>query len=499
MEEKVNIYDVSFSYHKTERQLSDINLKISQGECIAVIGGSGCGKSTLTRVINGLIPAFFYGELNGDVIIDGKNIKKLMSWEIGAMVGNVFQDPRSQFFSNEVAGEIAFGCENLGLTHEEIIKRVFTTAKEMEIEELLNKSIYTLSYGMRQKVAICSAKAMEPQIYVFDEPSANLDLNGTYILSELIKKLKKEGKTVIISEHRLFYLSHIVDRYVLMENGKIIRNYSTEEMKRQDFKTLNEMGLRTLSFQNISIPPKEEQYSTQFYPIKISKLCKKFGNNVLFQDLSFQYNGCEIIALVGSNGVGKSTLGKIIAGLMKETSGKILFDGIEKKYKKRIGRVWYIPQDLDSQLFGENLVDELTTGLKNSESNKEKALELLKKLGLFLLRDKHPATLSGGQKQRLVLGVAMMRDVPMIILDEPTSGLDFNSMEKVRLLIQEQQKKGIKFFIISHDIEFIARTCNRVLRLKNGKITEDYYLKDMDSLLRSMEYEEEIYRKDGNQ
>ena len=499
MEEKVNIYDVSFSYHKSERQLSDINLKISQGECIAIIGGSGCGKSTLTRVINGLIPAFFYGELNGDVIIDGKNIKKLMSWEIGAMVGNVFQDPRSQFFSNEVAGEIAFGCENLGLTHEEIIKRVFTTAKEMEIEELLNKSIYTLSYGMRQKVAICSAKAMEPQIYVFDEPSANLDLNGTYILSELIKKLKKEGKTVIIAEHRLFYLSNIVDRYVLMENGKIIRNYSTEEMKRQDFKTLNEMGLRTLSFQNISIPPKEEQYSTQFYPIKISNLCKKFENNVLFQDLSFQYNGCEIIALVGSNGVGKSTLGKIIAGLMKETSGKILFDGIEKKYKKRIGRVWYIPQDLDSQLFGENLVDELTTGLKNSESNKEKALDLLKKLGLFLLRDKHPATLSGGQKQRLVLGVAMMRDVPMIILDEPTSGLDFNSMEKVRLLIQEQQKKGIKFFIISHDIEFIARTCNRVLRLKNGKITEDYYLKDMDSLLRSMEYEEEIYRKDGNQ
>ena len=499
MEEKVNIYDVSFSYHKSERQLSDINLKISQGECIAIIGGSGCGKSTLTRVINGLIPAFFYGELNGDVIIDGKNIKKLMSWEIGAMVGNVFQDPRSQFFSNEVAGEIAFGCENLGLTHEEIIKRVFTTAKEMEIEELLNKSIYTLSYGMRQKVAICSAKAMEPQIYVFDEPSANLDLNGTYILSELIKKLKKEGKTVIIAEHRLFYLSNIVDRYVLMENGKIIRNYSTEEMKRQDFKTLNEMGLRTLSFQNISIPPKEEQYSTQFYPIKISNLCKKFENNVLFQDLSFQYNGCEIIALVGSNGVGKSTLGKIIAGLMKETSGKILFDGIEKKYKKRIGRVWYIPQDLDSQLFGENLVDELTTGLKNSESNKEKALDLLKKLGLFLLRDKHPATLSGGQKQRLVLGVAMMRDVPMIILDEPTSGLDFNSMEKVRLLIQEQQKKGIKFFIISHDIEFIAITCNRVLRLKNGKITEDYYLKDMDSLLRSMEYEEEIYRKDGNQ
>ncbi|MCC9744945.1 ATP-binding cassette domain-containing protein, partial [Streptococcus agalactiae] len=200
----------------------------------------------------------------------------------------------------------------------------------------------------------------------------------------------------------------------------------------------------------------------------------------------FQYDNNEIIALVGANGVGKSTLGKIIAGLIKENSGKILVDGRLRQHKQRIGEIWYIPQDLDSQLFGEDLIDELTTGLKHSDKNIDKAEDILRKLGLIDLKRKHPATLSGGQKQRLVLGVAMMRNVPMIILDEPTSGLDFNSMEKVRTLIEEQQKNGTKFFIISHDIEFVARTCNRILKLDRGEITEDYYLKNIEDLLKSM-------------
>jgi energy-coupling factor transporter ATP-binding protein EcfA2 len=489
VQEKIQIHHVSFSYQKNEQQLDKIDLTIASGDCIAVVGGSGCGKSTLTRVINGLIPSFFQGNLSGEVLINHKNIKKLSSWEIGAMVGNVFQDPRSQFFSNEVAGEIAFGCENLGLSHEEIIKRVNQTINEMGIKELLNTSIYTLSYGMRQKVAICSAKAMDPDIYVFDEPSANLDLKSTYLLADLIQKLKDAGKTIMIAEHRLFYLNGVADKYILMESGRIIGRYSAEEMQKQGSEILNKKGLRSLNFKDISVPKRTDISISPSHSIKVLNLSKSFRNKILLKNISFQYDGNEIIALVGPNGVGKSTLGKIIAGLIKETSGQVLLDNIEQRYKHRVGKVWYIPQDLDSQLFGEDLVDELTTGLKDSEKDIEKAEKILEKLGLLFLKDKHPATLSGGQKQRLVLGVAMMRDVPMIILDEPTSGLDFNSMEKVRALIKEQQKNGTKFFIISHDIEFIARTCERILKLDEGKIIEDYYLKDIQSLLKSMEYE----------
>lgn len=486
MKGEIQIHHVNYSYHKNEMQLTDINLNIEQGECIAIIGASGCGKSTLTRVINGLIPSFFQGNLSGKTLIKQKDICKLSSWEIGKMVGNVFQDPRSQFFSNEVAGEIAFGCENIGLTHSEIIKRVDRTVKEMEIEDLLNTSIYALSYGMRQKVAICSAKAMEPDIYVFDEPSANLDLNATYLLADLIRKLKNDRKTIILAEHRLFYLSDIADRYIFMEKGEIVKEYSAKEIKEQKSENLNKRGLRSLCFNDISIPETDLSGSTSLKSIEVRNLNKKFKNNHLLKNITFQYDNNEIIALVGSNGVGKSTLGKIIAGLIKESSGEILIGGNLSQYKQRIGEIWYIPQDLDSQLFGEDLIDELITGLDDPVKKMDKAENILRKLGLLKLKHKHPATLSGGQKQRLVLGVAMMRDVPMIILDEPTSGLDFNSMEKVRALIKEQQKNGTKFLIISHDIEFIARTCNRILKLEEGKIIEDYYLKNMCDLLKSM-------------
>lgn len=487
MKEEVQIYHVKYSYRQNEMQLNDINLNVSQGECMAIIGASGCGKSTLTRVINGLIPSFFQGELSGQTLIKQKDISKLSSWEIGKMVGNVFQDPRSQFFSNEVAGEIAFGCENIGLTHSEIIERVDQTVREMGIKDLLNTSIYALSYGMRQKVAICSAKAMEPDIYVFDEPSANLDLNATYLLADLIQKLKNDGKTIILAEHRLFYLSDIADRYIFMETGKIVKEYSAKEIREQNSEALNKLGLRSLRFDDISIPKTDLSQEIPSHSIKVMNLSKRFKNNLVLKNITFQYDKNEIIALIGANGVGKSTLGKIIAGLMKENSGKILIDGVLKQRKQRVGEIWYIPQDLDSQLFGEDLIDELTIGLKCPDKKTDRAKQILEKLGLLKFKNKHPATLSGGQKQRLVLGVAMMRNVPMIILDEPTSGLDFKSMEKVRALIKEQQKNGIKFLIISHDIEFIARTCNRILKLDGGEIIEDYYLKNIQDLLKSIE------------
>ncbi|HFR3740948.1 TPA: ABC transporter ATP-binding protein, partial [Streptococcus suis] len=164
MENKIRLNNINFAYRGNEKLLNGVNLEILKGQCFAIVGGSGCGKSTLTRVINGLIPSFYQGDLEGEVFIDNKNLRKLNTWEIGSLVGNVFQDPRSQFFANEVAGEIAFGCENLGLSHDEIVDRVHKSAKEMNILDLLNASIYTLSYGMRQRVAICSAKAMQPDI-----------------------------------------------------------------------------------------------------------------------------------------------------------------------------------------------------------------------------------------------------------------------------------------------------------------------------------------------
>ena len=485
MENKIKINNINFSYRGNDKQLTDINLTILSGQCLAIVGKSGCGKSTLTRVINGLIPSFYQGYLDGDVFIDDKNIGELNTWEIGSFVGNVFQDPRSQFFANEVAGEIAFGCENLGLSHNEIVDRVHKSAKEMNVLDLLNTSIYTLSYGMRQRVAICSAKAMQPDIYVFDEPSANLDLKSTYQFAKLIQKLKKEGKTIIIVEHRLFYLNLIVDNYIFMVDGKIKKNYTSDEFNNISSKELNDIGLRSLHFEDIFLDGFTNQSTQGYKSFEISGISKKYGKNLLLNNISFKFDSNEIIALIGSNGVGKSTLGKICSGIQKETTGEICLEDKPIKRKRRLEKIWYIPQDLDSQLFGEDLVDELVTGLKDKEKHVEKAEAILKKLGLFELKNQHPSTLSGGQKQRLVLGVAMMRNISVVILDEPTSGLDYESMEQVAKLIREQRDLGTKFLIISHDIEF----SERVIKIEDGRITEDYYLKDINTLLNSMGYE----------
>ena len=486
MNSKVKIKNLDFSYKEQGSQLKNINLEIESGKCMVLIGKSGCGKSSLTRTINGLIPNFYHGTINGKVFLDGIDIRRLKSWELGKYTGNVFQDPRSQFFANEVGGEIAFGCENAGLSHEEINYRVHKSAKDMEIENILETSIYTLSYGMRQKVAIAAAKAMEPDVYIFDEPSANLDVASTRLFAQILKGLKESGKSIIIAEHRLYYLNGIADQYVLMKQGKIERYFTQQEIDALSELDLNQIGLRTPELEALK-RNKVANIVKKEHSLKVSNITKTIQNKTILHNINFSFYAQEIIALIGNNGAGKSTFGKILAGVAKETSGNVMLREKILKAKKRRGYIWYIPQDLDSQLFGESLLDELLTGLKPEESLKKKAEQILVDLDLRELKDRHPSTLSGGQKQRLALGVAMMYDAEIIILDEPTSGLDGSNMLRVGAILRKMNEQGTKFIIISHDVEFIMNTCDRVIKMEQGQITEDYFIRSSVELLHSME------------
>ena len=218
----IEFENVSFAYTGQEHDgLRDINLKISDGECVLFCGRSGCGKTTITRLVNGLIPQFYQGELQGRVLVDGQEISSLPMYQIAAKVGSVFQNPRTQFFNVDTDSEIAFGIENEARPPQELIERVEQTADDLRIQKLRNRNIFELSGGEKQKIAFASVYAMNPQIYLLDEPSSNLDMTSIQELGEHLRLIKKQGKTVLIAEHRLYYLMELADRIVYLEKGEI--------------------------------------------------------------------------------------------------------------------------------------------------------------------------------------------------------------------------------------------------------------------------------------
>ncbi|MDF2988540.1 MAG: transporter related [Eubacterium sp.] len=260
----IEFKQVSFSYgsEKTDNSLYNINLTVKDGEFILLCGGSGCGKTTLTRLVNGLIPNYYEGKLEGKVLVDGVDVSRMPLYEMAGMVGSVFQNPRSQFFNVDTTGELAFGCENMGLPVKEIHARIKRTAKDLYLKHLLDRSIFALSGGEKQKIACGSVAALEPRIYVLDEPSSNLDVCAVEELRNLLAHWKSQGKTVVIAEHRLYYLHELADRVIYMKDGQIEREYSGKEFSAMGRMELESLGLRILSMEHLKdsfVPEKKKQ------------------------------------------------------------------------------------------------------------------------------------------------------------------------------------------------------------------------------------------------
>ena len=227
----IQFEDVSFEYPGAETEsIHHISLDIKKGEFLVLTGGSGCGKTTLTRLINGLAEQFYEGTLKGRVTLLGRSISEYPLYEIGKKVGSIFQDPKSQFFASITEDEIAFGCENYGVPYEELDGRVSSAIKRINGDMLRGKEIYPMSSGEKQKIAVASVNAVDPEIYVFDEPSANLDMYSVEALKNLMSALKAEGHTIIVAEHRLYYLTDLADRFLYMENGSIKEEWTAQEL-----------------------------------------------------------------------------------------------------------------------------------------------------------------------------------------------------------------------------------------------------------------------------
>ena len=466
----IEFQDVSFSYpDSADGGLKHIDLTIPDGQCVLLCGRSGCGKTTLTRLVNGLIPQFFAGERSGKVLLDGEDLAVLPMYRIAEKVGSVFQNPRTQFFNVDTDSEIAFGMENGAVPQEEMRQRVTETAKALRIENLLRRNIFALSGGQKQKIAFASVYAMEPEIYLLDEPSSNLDRAAIHDLREHLRLIKSQGKTIVVAEHRLYYLMDVADRIIYLEDGQIAGDWTPEQFRALPPEKRQRMGLRAIDL--------AEEHPTGFAAsgekavLELKNVTLSYQEQPVLRDISLKAAPGDVIAVIGHNGAGKTTFSRALCGLHKETTGSCLWNGKPQKTKERMKRSYMVMQDVNYQLFAESVEAECTFGIKHpGTALAEKALD---KLGLAPLRERHPNTLSGGQKQRLAAAAAMVCGKELLVFDEPTSGLDFDSMVRLAALIRRLSALGKIIFIVTHDYEFVCRTCTRMLHLDDGRIQDD--------------------------
>ena len=348
-------------------------------------------------------------------------------------------------------------------------RRVAETAKALRIEPLLGRNIFALSGGEKQKIAFASVYAMEPEIYLLDEPSSNLDMTAIGELREHLKLIKSQGKTVVVAEHRLYYLMDVADRIIYLEDGSIAGDWTPEQFRSISPERRHEMGLRSIDLSEerpVCTAP------TAAAPVlELRDVTLAYQKQPVLQNVSLQAAPGDVIAVVGHNGAGKTTFSRALCGLHKDTSGSYLWDGKPQKPRERMKRSYMVMQDVNYQLFAESVESECTFGIKHPDT--ELAEKTLLELGLAPFRERHPNTLSGGQKQRLAAAASMVCGKELLVFDEPTSGLDYDSMARLAALIHKFSAMGKVIFIVTHDYEFVCRTCRRVLHLDGGGIRDD--------------------------
>ena len=465
----VELKNVSFRYGAGNVEctyassLKNIDLTVKTGECVLLTGPSGCGKTTILRLINGLIPHFYSGALSGDIFIDGDSVKDRELYDTALIIGTVFQNPRTQFYNVDTTGELAFGCENRGLPEQEIYTRIDRTVAHFRMASLMDRNIFRLSDGEKQKIACASVNVSEPKIILLDEPSANLDYTATLMLRELILRWKAEGKTIIAAEHRIAYLWDIIDRAVVLRDGEIVGEFTGNGKEELTQNHLTQMGLRTTVMES----PAEMQmdsFREGDRPITLRNFHFAYhGEKKNIVDIPIlQIAAGQITAIVGANGAGKTSFLNCLCGLEKRCKGTLEYEGKLYDSKSRKKLCFMVMQDTGNQLFTESVLDEVLISLKKGTANeKETAMEIIRNLDLADFADRHPQSLSGGQKQRLAIACALASGRDLLLLDEPTSGLDYVHMKETAALLEKLRSMGTTILVVTHDSELIRACCTR--------------------------------------
>ena len=470
----IKIDHISFSYGEENENtggVRDIDLNIEDGQFVVLCGESGCGKTTITRLINGLIPHYYEGQMAGEVWVNGEKVSEQPLYDTAAVVGSVFQNPRSQFFNVDTTSEITFGCENLGQPEKDIRERFAKTVRDFRLEKLMDRNIFHLSGGEKQKIACAGVSIMEPDVLVMDEPSSNLDAASILDLRKILAFWKSQGKTIIVSEHRLYYLRGLADRFIYLAEGQVSRDYSAAEFEQLTEQQRSNMGLRTFALERLLPPVLPQQEKTALALHNFRFAYKNEPETLHIMDCEIPTN--RIVGIIGNNGAGKSTFSRCFCGLEKRC-GEIVWNGRKYRPKDRLNTCYMVMQEVNHQLFTESVLDEVLISME--EENQERAEEILNRLDLLAFKDRHPMSLSGGQKQRVAIASAIASKRSILFFDEPTSGLDYKHMKDVANVLRQVRDTGITVYVITHDLELILDCCTDIVHFENGSIIDQFQM-----------------------
>jgi len=469
----IHINNLSVDYGAVSA-INDISLEVGSGECILVTGPSGCGKSTLAYVLSGLIPHAIPAHIQGDIRVAGMNVLREQLPDISQRVGMVFQNPASQLFHLSVEDEVAFGPRNLGLQEEEVRQRTEWALTATGMLTLRDRNPAELSGGQKQTLAITAVLAMQPQLLVLDEPTASLDVPSTQKVMGTLKYLQTEyGITIVLIEHRLAEVIELVDRVILMDEGRILADGTTAEVfaNRQ---TRDKFGLRRLPEEPLTTWEtliKTDGHAIQATSplLSLENVTAGYNRHPIISEISMTLFPGEFTALVGDNGVGKTTLALVVAGLLKPQKGKVRF---HNGSKPRPGLdVALLFQNPTEQLFTDSVDEEVAFGPQNyGIYDSVLHAQTLTKADLGELKHRRPITLSAGQQQRTALAACLALRPKLLILDEPTLGQDWSHLQLLMDFLQTLNRQGTTILLISHDYKLVYRYAQRIFLMEKGRI-----------------------------